>query len=634
MSTSAPGVVRSTRFSLFSSTLFFAAFAISLWEILARYLFDNPTIWAHESVIALVALGYLLGGIHVFTRNQHIGIRLLADTGHDKATARLRLFSALVVTLFFASSIFAILPAAIGAWVTPSGYWRLEGTGSAWNPPIPALIKTALLLTFAALLVLAAAQLWQHGRRFLSLRKGVREPLWPALLIAATIIVAGALGLLSVSFGIGLASILLVALILLLALCGVPLAFATGATALVATLAWFGWDATPLLTSRVYSFIGEYVLVAVPMFVFMATLLDRSGLAAELYNAMRASTPKLAGGLALQTLLAGLFLAAVSGIIGGEIVLLGLIALPQMLRLGYSQGIAIGTVCAGGSLGTMIPPSIVLIVYGLTSRVAISDLFLAAIIPGILLACAYLIYIYCQCRFNPRHHVATVADMGPPMSRLDIIKGFAGPLVVMTLVLGSIYGGIASITEAACLGVASVMVLALLRRRLRWGDVQSALLQTLEACGMIIWVGIGASLLVGIYNLMGGNQFVQELVLGLDASPTAVIIAMMAVLMLLGLFMDWIGIALLCMPIFVPIVVALGLSPVWFGVLFAVNMQMSYLTPPFGPAAFYLKSVAPPEIELGTIYRAVWPFVVIQLLVLAVLILVPELALWLPRAMR
>lgn len=621
-------------FSLIASALFFIAFAISFWEIVARYIFDAPTLWVHESVIALVALGYLLGGIHVFNQQQHIGIHLLADTTNEQSRARLELFSACVVVLFFAGSAMATLPAALSAWVTPSGYWRIEGTGSAWNPPTPALIKSALLLTFLTLLMLACRQLWQRTKCFFTLNRGMlrREPLWPALLIALALVTGGALGYLSPALGIGMTSLLLVILILLLALCGVPLAFATGATALLVTLAWFGWDATPLLTSRVYSFINEYVLVAVPMFVFMAALLDRSGLAADLYNAMRASTPKLSGGLALQTLLAGLFLAAVSGIIGGEIVLLGLIALPQMLRLGYSQSIAIGTVCAGGSLGTMIPPSIVLIVYGLTSRVAISDLFLAAVIPGMLLACAYLIYIYCQCRFNPKHEVAVTAELTPKMSRKAIAIGFAGPLLVMTLVLGSIYGGIASITEAACLGVASVLFLSFVRRRFRWTDVRDALIQTLEACGMIIWVGIGASLLVGIYNLLGGNLFVQELVLGLDASPLMVIIAMMGVLMILGLFLDWIGIALLCMPIFVPIVVALGLNPIWFGILFAVNMQMSYLTPPFGPAAFYLKSVAPAEIQLGTIYRSVWPFVLIQLLVLSILIAFPQITLWLPQA--
>ena len=620
-------------FTGFSGALFFLAFAASVWEIIARHVFHQPTLWVHESVIALVASGYLLGGIQVFIRQQHISIQL-PITQEPKALAKLQLFASVVTALFLAAMIIASLPAAINSWVTPSGFWRIEGTGSAWNPATPAIIKTLLCITFAILFTVAMRQCWQRLRIYLthsSLLTGTtkNEAILPALLIAITLLVAGAVFFWGEQLGLGLGSFLFVSLIMLFALCGVPLAFATGATALLVTLGWYDWHAAPLLTSRVFSFINEYILVAVPMFVFMASLLDRTGLAAELYNAMRASTPKLAGGLALQTLLAGLCLAAVSGIIGGEIVLLGLIALPQMLRMGYSQSIAIGTVCAGGSLGTMIPPSIVLIVYGLTSHTPINDLFIAAIIPGMLLAGAYLVYIYCQCRFNPKHRPKTPAHEKFSMSTADKLKGFIGPLLVMGLVLGSIYKGIASITEAACLGVAAVMLVALMRRRLKWADIQSALKQTLEACGMIIWVGIGASLLVGIYNLIGGSLFIQDLILGIDAPPIVIIITMMAVLLVLGLFMDWIGIALLCMPIFVPIVVTLGYNPVWFGVLFAVNMQMSYLTPPFGPAAFYLKSVAPDSISLGTIYRSVWPFVIIQLIVLTLLIAFPNLV-WLP----
>ncbi|BCD99058.1 TRAP transporter large permease subunit [Marinagarivorans cellulosilyticus] len=617
-------------FTQFSGGLFLLAFAASVWEIICRHIFSAPTLWVHETVIALVAAGYLLGGIQVFIRHKHISIQL-PITQEPKALAKLQLFASLVTALFLAAMVIASLPSAINSWVTPSGFWRIEGTGSAWNPATPAIIKTLLCLTFVALFIIALRQCWGRWRNYMATRTQQPEAVFPALLIALTLVAAGTLFFWGADLGLGYGSLLLVCMIMLLALCGVPLAFATGATALLVTLGWYDWHAAPLLTSRVFSFINEYVLVAVPMFVFMASLLDRTGLAAELYNAMRASTPKLSGGLALQTLLAGLCLAAVSGIIGGEIVLLGLIALPQMLRLGYSQSIAIGTVCAGGSLGTMIPPSIVLIVYGLTSHVPISDLFIAAIIPGVILAGAYLIYIYCQCRFNPKHRPTTPHGETFTMSAQDKIKGFVGPLFVMTLVLGSIYRGIASITEAACLGVAAVMLVAAMRQRLRWGDIQAALKQSLEACGMIIWVGIGASLLVGIYNLIGGSLLIQTLILAIDAPPVVIIITMMAVLLILGLFMDWIGIALLCMPIFVPIIVTLGFNPVWFGVLFAVNMQMSYLTPPFGPAAFYLKSVAPESISLGTIYRSVWPFVMIQLAVLALLITFPNLV-WLPHA--
>ncbi|MEL6522236.1 MAG: TRAP transporter large permease subunit [Pseudomonadota bacterium] len=434
------------------------------------------------------------------------------------------------------------------------------------------------------------------------------------------------------SLGIETASVLLVGSIMVLILTGIPLAFVTGLIAIVFTIAWFGPMGVPLVSSRIYSFVNEYVLVAIPMFVLMASLLDRSGMARDLYDAMRLVAGRLKGGVAVQTLVAAVFLAAISGIIGGEIVLLGLIALPQMLRLGYNRALAIGTVCAGGSLGTMIPPSIVLIVYGLTASVSIGDLFLATVTPGLMLASFYIIYILIRCYMNP--------EMGPPISdeemniplseKLNKLRGVILPLGVAVTVLGSIYGGIASVTEAAALGVVGVFFSAILRRELTWELITGSLLQTLETCGMIIWIGLGAAALVGVYNLMGGNRFIESAILDSGASPLVIVLMMMAILLVLGLFMDWIGIALLTMPIFVPIIVKLGMDPVWFGILFAMNMQVSYLSPPFGPAAFYLKSVAPKDMSLSEIFRALLPFIAIQLVALGIVLNFPEVALWLP----
>ena len=368
------------------------------------------------------------------------------------------------------------------------------------------------------------------------------------------------------------------------------------------------------------------------MFVLMASLLDRSGMARDLYDAMRLITRRLNGGVAIQTLIAAVFLAALSGIIGGEIVLLGLLALPQMLRLGYSRALAIGTVCAGGSLGTMIPPSIVLIVYGLIASVSISDLFLATVVPGLMLASFYIVYIYTLCTVRPEMAPAVSADE-QAMSWLEIfakMKGVIPPLLVAFTVLGSIYGGVASVTEAASMGAVGVLISAIIRREATWELISGALKQTLETCGMIIWIGLGASALVGVYNLMGGNRFIEGLVLDSGASTLVILLIIMAILLVLGLFMDWIGIALLTMPIFVPIIIQLGLDPIWFGILFAMNMQVSYLSPPFGPAAFYLKSVAPPDMTLAEIFRALIPFICIQLVALTIVLFFPEVALWLP----
>ncbi|MQX35064.1 TRAP transporter large permease subunit [Roseospira navarrensis] len=431
--------------------------------------------------------------------------------------------------------------------------------------------------------------------------------------------------------GIELGTYILVGSIFLLLLTGLPLAFTTGMVALVFTFGWFGPNALPLVTSRVFGFITEYSLVAVPMFVFMASLLDRSGIAKDLFNGMRVLAGRVPGGVAVQTLVVAFFLAAMSGIIGGEIVLLGLLALPQMLRLGYNKHLSIGVVCAGGSLGTMMPPSIVLIIYGLIASVSIADLFTAAITPAVILMLCYMAYVLSRCFWDP--------SMGPPMpeeeanmpwrDKLREMRHIILPAIVAFMVLGSIYGGVASVTEAAAMGVSGVLIGIMIRREFSLTLMQQAVTQTINTCGMIIWIGVGAATLVGVYNLMGGNRFVSGTILGLDMAPVFILMVMMLILLILGLFLDWIGIAMLCLPIFVPIVQQLGYDPIWFGILFAVNMQVSFLSPPFGPAAFYLKGVAPPDISLSDIYRAVLPFIAIQIVVLALLLFQPNVAMWL-----
>jgi tripartite ATP-independent transporter DctM subunit len=433
------------------------------------------------------------------------------------------------------------------------------------------------------------------------------------------------------AMGIELGTYLLVGSIFLLLLTGLPLAFTTGMVALVFTFGWFGPNALPLVTSRVFGFITEYSLVAVPMFVFMASLLDRSGIARDLFNGMRVLAGRVPGGVAVQTLVVAFFLAAMSGIIGGEIVLLGLLALPQMLRLGYNKHLSIGVVCAGGSLGTMMPPSIVLIIYGLIASVSIADLFTAAITPAVILMLCYMAYVLSRCFWNP--------EMGPPVpeeeanmpwrDKLREMRHIVLPAIIAFMVLGSIYGGVASVTEAAAMGVSGVLIGIAIRREFSLALMQQAVTQTINTCGMIIWIGVGAATLVGVYNLMGGNRFVSGAILGLDMAPVFILMVMMLILLILGLFLDWIGIAMLCLPIFVPIVQQLGYDPIWFGILFAVNMQVSFLSPPFGPAAFYLKGVAPPDISLSDIYRSVLPFIAIQIVVLALLLFQPNVAMWL-----
>lgn len=432
---------------------------------------------------------------------------------------------------------------------------------------------------------------------------------------------------------IELISLLMVATMAVLMVIGVPLAFVTGFVAVVFCLIFRDVNSLVIVASRTYGFVNTYVLVAVPMFILMASILERSGVARDLYNALRVWSGPVPGGVGIMTLLAAVLMAAMTGIIGGEIILLGLVALPQMLRLGYDRRMAIGIVCGGGSLGTMIPPSIVLIFYGLTANVAIGDLFLATLLPGLLLAGIYAGYVMLRCAVNPA--------MGPPapieerriplLDKLRLLKGVILPLMVGALVLGSIYTGAAAVSEAAAVGVAGVILSAWLRGELNWKMLREASFQTMSTCGLLLWLTFGANSLIGVYNLLGGITFLKGVVAALPFPPLTIVLVMMLILIVMGFFMDWIGIMLLTMPVFVPAIVVLGYDPVWFGILFCMNMQISYLSPPFGPACFYLKGVAPPEIGLDDIFRAVVPFIALQAIGMLLVVFFPDIALWLPR---
>ncbi|MFV8460809.1 TRAP transporter large permease [Vibrio campbellii] len=433
------------------------------------------------------------------------------------------------------------------------------------------------------------------------------------------------------SIGIAWGSLLMLVMMIGLLLTGMQLAFVTGFVAIFFTLCWFGPDALPLIASRTYSFASGYVFLAVPMFVLMAALLDRSGIARDLFDAMKSVGRKVRGGVAVQTLLVAVLLASMSGVIGGETVLLGILALPQMLRLGYDRKLAIGTTCAGGALGTMLPPSIVLIIYGMTASVSIGDLFKASFLPAFILAGCYIGYVLIRCKLNPAlapipSDEETEEDIA---NQPSYFKALFFPLLSVATVLGSIYTGIASVTEASALGVVGIMISALIRGELNFNMLKESAIATMRTCGMIMWIGIGASALVGIYNLMGGIDFVEETILALSGGNAMVtLLIMMAILLVLGMFLDWVGVALLTMPIFVPIITGLGFDPVWFGVVFCLNMQVSFLSPPFGPAAFYLKSVAPKDISLGEIFSSLLPFIGLQIFVLVMVIIFPQLALW------
>jgi tripartite ATP-independent transporter DctM subunit len=426
-------------------------------------------------------------------------------------------------------------------------------------------------------------------------------------------------------------AIILVTMVWLLVI-GVPLAFTTGAIAVALCLMLYGPQSLFLIGSRTFTFLDSYTLVSVPFFIYMACILERSGLATDLYNALNVWAGRVRGGLAVVTTGVGVVLAATVGVIGGEIVVLGLVALPQLLRLGYDRKLAIGTVCASGSLGTMIPPSIILVFYGITTGTDVADLFLASLMPGLLLAGIYIAYILIRCTLNPA--------MGPPpppellnmpfRAKLALLKGIALPLLIAFSVMGSIYLGVASVTESAAVGAVAVTLAVFLKGGLRLDMVKDAAWQTMSTCGMVMWLVLGTNALIGVFTIMGGIEFAKGLLTGLPFSSFVVLLIMMAVWIFLGFFIDWIGIMLLTMPIFIPAAKAFGFDLVWFGVLFNICMQVAYLSPPFAPAAFYLKGVAPKDMTLDEIFSAMWPFIGLQIIGLALVVWFPKIATWLP----
>jgi len=527
--------------------------------------------------------------------------------------------------------------------------------------------------------------------------------------------------------------VLMLALIALLAI-GMPLGFASASLAVLVLVMKFeptlllnpltfgdgiltgrpGTGPLYILAQKIYGLLTDYVLISIPLFIFMASLLERSGIAKDMYSSLNVWLSRTRGGIAIVTSIMAVIMAAMSGIIGGEVVLLGLIALPQMLRLGYNQNLAIGVICASGSLGTMIPPSIVLIIYGLITETSIKALFTASFIPGFMLASMFILYIIVRTSLRPEDaplpeedpndpprgekrlmfmafmsiviggfstflflratffelsgsnaasdgdpaRLGTAAHMpwlagitilalvlvyfffGKERSKIawDMGKGLVAPMVVIGVVMGSIYGGITGITEAAGMGAAAVLIIAILRGEGSSALVWESLMRTLRSTGTIIWVTIGAASLAGAYTIAGGPQYVADLIVGKDLPTMMVILTMMIILLFMGAFMDWVGIVLLIIPVFLPIVLRLPIDEIgfigqlepshvaiWFGVVFCMNMQVSFLSPPFGPAAFYLKSVAPPHISLTDIFKGFLPFIGIQIIALSVLLIWPNI---------
>jgi tripartite ATP-independent transporter DctM subunit len=416
----------------------------------------------------------------------------------------------------------------------------------------------------------------------------------------------------------------------LLLLTGYPLAFLVGGVA-VGFIAWL-WspDALALVPQRVWNNMTQYLLAAIPLFIFMASMLEKSGLIEEIFDVAYKWLGRVPGGLAVATIAASTVLAAMVGVIGAAVVTMALVALPSMLSRGYSPVLAAGTVMAGGTLGILIPPSVLAIIYGLVANQSVGELYLGSVLPGLLLSGLYMLFSILYALINPKGAPRIPKEEAPTWAeRWRALRRIWAPLVLIFLVLGTIFLGLAAPTEAAAVGAFGAMMVAALHRKLSWQNLRLALEQTAKATAMVLWIIFGANAFVAFYIAQGGDRYISELLLGTGLSPWGILILMQLILIILGMFLDWVGILLLAVPVFVPIIRDLGFDPLWFGVLYLVNMQMSFLSPPFGYALFYVRGVAP-QIPMGTIYRAAIPFLLLQLTGLVILMLFPGLATWLP----
>jgi len=433
--------------------------------------------------------------------------------------------------------------------------------------------------------------------------------------------------------GPGWLTIILFGSLVILLMLGLPLVFALGGVATLFTIFIWGPDALGVLSNRTYMVMDMFMLVAVPMFIFMGAMLQRCGIAEDLYYMMYHWMGGLRGGLAAGTVLICTLFAAMVGISGAATTSMGLLALPSMLKRRYNKDIAIGCISAGGALGVLIPPSVLMIVLALFARLSIGKLFIGGVFPGLLLSGLFVSYIlirsYIQKELAPG---VPSEERLPTRQKIMLMPSLLLPIILIFSVMGSIFFGVATPSEASAIGAFGSIISAVIKRRLTWRNFTEAVFVCLRLSAMVIWIIFAASVFTALYAVTGAADLIGDMLLG-AGGPWTTIIAMQAIWFIMGCFFDPTGIVILTTPIFFPIVVQLGFDPLWFGVLFVVNMEMGYLTPPFGFNLFYMKAVVPPGITMMDIYRSIVPFVALQAVGLIICMMFPSIITWLPNLM-
>ena len=415
---------------------------------------------------------------------------------------------------------------------------------------------------------------------------------------------------------------------LLLLLLGFPVAFTFGGVALIFGVWAEGWDLFAFMPFRIYNIMQNVVLMAVPLFIFMGLVLQKTQLAEQLLESMGRLFGTVRGGLAVSTILVGALLAASTGVVGASVVAMGVISLPVMLKYGYNKGLACGTICSAGTLGQIIPPSIILIILGDVLGLPVGDLFQAAVVPGLVLVGIYVFYVLSIAWARPAAAPPIpFEDDGSTNTQhyLTALKAILPPLALIIVVLGSIFAGIATPTESSALGSAGAILLAVLYRKFSWRLVFDSALETVKITAMVFAILLGATAFSMTFTYTGGDTIVEEFMLQLPGEKWGFLILSMLIILLLGFFIDFVEISFIAVPILSPIAESLGINMLWFAILIAMNLQTSFLTPPFGFSLFYLKGVAPPSVRTVDIYRGVVPFILIQVGVVISILVYPEL---------
>ena len=428
--------------------------------------------------------------------------------------------------------------------------------------------------------------------------------------------------------------LILFIILFILLLMGYPVAFTLGGVSILLGMATFGANFFNLLPLRIWGVMTNYVLMAVPLFVYMGVMLEKSGLAEEMLETMALLFGRLRGGLAVSVILVGALLGASTGIVGATVVTMGLLSLPTMLRRGYSPEVATGTIAAAGTLGQIIPPSVVLVLLGSILNVSIGDMFIGAVIPSVILVGLYMLWILVVSIIKPDESPAMppedLAEFKKSGMLNNVVQAFVLPFGLVIVVLGSIFAGIASPTEAAAVGALGATFLTIFQRKFSFKTLKAVMTETTHITCMVFFVLVGAEAFGLVFRGMRGDAYMANMITNADLGPYAFLALVMIMIFIAGFFIDFIQITYIIVPVVAPIFIAFDMNLLWLGILIAMNLQTSFLTPPFGFSLFYLKGVAPPEVQTKHIYKGIIPFIVIQLICLGLLVTYPEMATWLP----